>query len=236
MGALIGLVAATFATLAMVRRPPWPDLHGTVVGLQVAPCSRATTRATAASRSTAAPGSTAMARAGAPSRRSRPESARRRDHRISGIAAGREQPDLVVAVVADVEADQDQHRAANSIDVGQDSPHPVDQCGAGQRDRDRQRADDQREAGGVGRIDPDPACTPMCRRRRRRSPPGTGRRCRTARRSHTPRRSRTSSRACASAPMKPLRANRFGSDSDSSRPASSQIPSATSAMPMSTVT
>jgi hypothetical protein len=30
MGELIGLVAATFATLAMVRRPPWPDLHGIV--------------------------------------------------------------------------------------------------------------------------------------------------------------------------------------------------------------
>jgi hypothetical protein len=30
MGELIGLVAATFATLAMVRRPPWPDLHGKV--------------------------------------------------------------------------------------------------------------------------------------------------------------------------------------------------------------
>jgi hypothetical protein len=30
MGELIGLVAATFATLAMVRRPPWSDLHGTV--------------------------------------------------------------------------------------------------------------------------------------------------------------------------------------------------------------
>lgn len=30
VGALTGLVAATFATLAMVRRPPWPDLHGTV--------------------------------------------------------------------------------------------------------------------------------------------------------------------------------------------------------------
>ena len=26
MGELIGLVAATLATLAMVRRPPWPDL------------------------------------------------------------------------------------------------------------------------------------------------------------------------------------------------------------------
>lgn len=30
LGALTGLVAAGFATLAMVRRPPWPDLHGTV--------------------------------------------------------------------------------------------------------------------------------------------------------------------------------------------------------------
>ncbi len=30
MGALTGLVSATLATLAMVRRPPWPDLHGTV--------------------------------------------------------------------------------------------------------------------------------------------------------------------------------------------------------------
>ena len=30
MGELIGLVAATLASLAMVRRPPWPDLHGTV--------------------------------------------------------------------------------------------------------------------------------------------------------------------------------------------------------------
>jgi hypothetical protein len=29
LGELIGLVAATFATLAMVRRPPWPDLRGT---------------------------------------------------------------------------------------------------------------------------------------------------------------------------------------------------------------
>ena len=28
MGELIGLVAATLATLAMVRRPPWPDLKG----------------------------------------------------------------------------------------------------------------------------------------------------------------------------------------------------------------
>lgn len=27
MGELIGLVAATLATLAMVRRPPWPDLR-----------------------------------------------------------------------------------------------------------------------------------------------------------------------------------------------------------------
>ena len=30
MGELIGLVSATLAALAMVRRPPWPDLHGTV--------------------------------------------------------------------------------------------------------------------------------------------------------------------------------------------------------------
>jgi hypothetical protein len=30
MGELIGLVSAALATLAMVRRPPWPDLRGTV--------------------------------------------------------------------------------------------------------------------------------------------------------------------------------------------------------------
>lgn len=30
MGELIGLVAATLATLAMVRRPPWPDLRGEI--------------------------------------------------------------------------------------------------------------------------------------------------------------------------------------------------------------
>ncbi len=30
VGALTGLIAATLGTLAMVRRPPWPDLHGTV--------------------------------------------------------------------------------------------------------------------------------------------------------------------------------------------------------------
>ena len=29
-GVLTGLVAATLATLAMVRRPPWPDLRGTI--------------------------------------------------------------------------------------------------------------------------------------------------------------------------------------------------------------
>lgn len=29
-GEVIGLVAATLAAAAMVRRPPWPDLHGTV--------------------------------------------------------------------------------------------------------------------------------------------------------------------------------------------------------------
>ncbi|WP_209916244.1 hypothetical protein [Mycolicibacterium lutetiense] len=28
MGELIGLVAATLATIAMVRRPPWPDVRG----------------------------------------------------------------------------------------------------------------------------------------------------------------------------------------------------------------
>jgi hypothetical protein len=30
MGELIGLVSAGLASLAMVRRPPWPDLRGTV--------------------------------------------------------------------------------------------------------------------------------------------------------------------------------------------------------------
>ena len=30
VGALTGLIAATLGTLAMVRRPPWPDLTGTV--------------------------------------------------------------------------------------------------------------------------------------------------------------------------------------------------------------
>jgi hypothetical protein len=30
MGELIGLVSATLATLAMVRRPPWPDLRGDI--------------------------------------------------------------------------------------------------------------------------------------------------------------------------------------------------------------
>ena len=30
LGAVTGLVAATLATLAMVRRPPWPDLRGTI--------------------------------------------------------------------------------------------------------------------------------------------------------------------------------------------------------------
>jgi hypothetical protein len=30
VGVLTGLVAATLATLAMVRRPPWPDLRGTI--------------------------------------------------------------------------------------------------------------------------------------------------------------------------------------------------------------
>jgi hypothetical protein len=30
LGILCGLVAATGAAIAMVRRPPWPDLHGDV--------------------------------------------------------------------------------------------------------------------------------------------------------------------------------------------------------------
>jgi hypothetical protein len=30
VGVLTGFAAATLATLAMVRRPPWPDLHGTI--------------------------------------------------------------------------------------------------------------------------------------------------------------------------------------------------------------
>ena len=30
VGVLTGLLAATLATLAMVRRPPWPDLRGTI--------------------------------------------------------------------------------------------------------------------------------------------------------------------------------------------------------------
>jgi uncharacterized spore protein YtfJ len=30
MGILVGLVSATLAGIAMIRRPPWPDLHGDV--------------------------------------------------------------------------------------------------------------------------------------------------------------------------------------------------------------
>jgi hypothetical protein len=30
MGILVGLVSVTFVGLAMVRRPPWPDLHGDI--------------------------------------------------------------------------------------------------------------------------------------------------------------------------------------------------------------
>jgi hypothetical protein len=30
MGILVGLISATLAGVAMVRRPPWPDLHGDV--------------------------------------------------------------------------------------------------------------------------------------------------------------------------------------------------------------
>jgi hypothetical protein len=29
-GSLVGLVSATLAGIAMVRRPPWPDLHGDI--------------------------------------------------------------------------------------------------------------------------------------------------------------------------------------------------------------
>jgi hypothetical protein len=31
MGVLVGLVSAILAGIAMVRRPPWPDLHGEFV-------------------------------------------------------------------------------------------------------------------------------------------------------------------------------------------------------------
>ena len=30
MGILVGLVSAALAGIAMVRRPPWPDLHGDI--------------------------------------------------------------------------------------------------------------------------------------------------------------------------------------------------------------
>lgn len=30
MGILVGLVSVTLAGIAMVRRPPWPDLHGDI--------------------------------------------------------------------------------------------------------------------------------------------------------------------------------------------------------------
>ena len=30
LGILVGLVSATLAGVAMVRRPPWPDLHGDI--------------------------------------------------------------------------------------------------------------------------------------------------------------------------------------------------------------
>lgn len=30
MGIAVGLVSATLAGLAMIRRPPWPDLHGDI--------------------------------------------------------------------------------------------------------------------------------------------------------------------------------------------------------------
>ena len=30
MGILVGLVAATLGCIAVIRRPPWPDLHGDI--------------------------------------------------------------------------------------------------------------------------------------------------------------------------------------------------------------
>ena len=30
LGVLVGLVGTAFSTLAMVRRPPWPDLRGEI--------------------------------------------------------------------------------------------------------------------------------------------------------------------------------------------------------------
>jgi hypothetical protein len=39
VGALTGLVAATLATLAMVRRPPWPDMWGDI-GYRERPAAR----------------------------------------------------------------------------------------------------------------------------------------------------------------------------------------------------
>jgi hypothetical protein len=33
MGILVGLVAAALAGIAMVRRPPWPDLHGDIANV-----------------------------------------------------------------------------------------------------------------------------------------------------------------------------------------------------------
>jgi hypothetical protein len=30
MGVLVGLVSAALAGIAMIRRPPWPDLHGDI--------------------------------------------------------------------------------------------------------------------------------------------------------------------------------------------------------------
>ena len=30
MGILVGLISATLAGVAMIRRPPWPDLHGDI--------------------------------------------------------------------------------------------------------------------------------------------------------------------------------------------------------------
>ena len=165
------------------------------------------------------------------------QAARCRDDRVGRTSARGEQPDLVEPVVADIEADKDQHGAADSVDVGQDSPHPLDERRPCQCDRDSQRADDQREACGIRQVDPRSAQARMCRRRRHPSPQGTGRRCRTAMRSRSRRHSRTSSPSrVVGARRSAVRQRVWQQTSVSSRPDSSQTPSATRAMPINTVT
>jgi hypothetical protein len=39
MGILVGLVSAGLAGVAMVRRPPWPDLHGDISSWRATPLS-----------------------------------------------------------------------------------------------------------------------------------------------------------------------------------------------------